>query len=198
MKSFKLQFYNVYLSRPSHQLYLYTLPATPTTKHFHLEVAWGTFGVLTPTARLLGQNFPTEHPAVCMLFVVATQSPVGDWLWVCRVFLAQMEGPSFFKVLDIKQWSSLNFQASRLIENRRHFKFPNQFFNFLAIFNAVRYLNPIPTRGGAHCAPPPRYTSSNISGTPWATDLKLSDNLNELNWKIKIYFSTASAHPWLP
>ena len=36
--------------------------------------------------------------------------------------------------------------------------------------------------------PPPRYTSSNISGTPWATDLKLSDNLNELNWKIKIYF----------
>ena len=22
--------------------------------------------------------------------------------------------------------------------------------------------------------------------------------LNELNWKIKIYFSTASAHPWLP
>ena len=59
------------------------------------------------------------------------------------------------------------------------------------------HLNPIPTRGGAHCAPP-RYTSSNISGTPWAMDLKLSDNLNELNWKIKIYFSTASAHPWLP
>ena len=51
--------------------------------------------------------------------------------------------------------------------------------------------------GGAHCAPP-RYTSSNISGAPWATDLKLSDNLNELNWKIKIYLSTASAHPWLP
>ena len=56
--------------------------------------------------------------------------------------------------------------------------------------------NPIPTRGGTLC--PPRYTSSNILGTPWATDLKLSDNLNELNWKIKIYFSTASAHPWLP
>ena len=55
--------------------------------------------------------------------------------------------------------------------------------------------NPIPTRGGgggAHCAPPPpppRYTSSNISGTPWATDLKLSDRLNEFNWKKKLFFN---------
>ena len=48
-------------------------------------------------------------------------------------------------------------------------------------------LNPIPTRGGAHCAPPPpsppKHTSSNISRTPWATGLKLSDNLNELIFK---------------
>ena len=52
------------------------------------------------------------------------------------------------------------------------------------------HFNPIPTRGGGHIVPPPppRYTSSNISGTPWATDLKLSDNLNELNWKTKIIF----------
>ena len=44
-----------------------------------------------------------------------------------------------------------------------------------------------PGGGGTLCPPPPppRYTSSNISGTPWATDLKLSDNLNDLNWKIK-------------
>ena len=70
--------------------------------------------------------------------------------------------------------------------------------NSLYIFNACSGFNPIPTRGGGGTLCPPRYTSSNISGTPWATDLKLSDNLNELNWKKKIYFSTASAHPWLP
>ena len=35
-----------------------------------------------------------------VLSVVAT--PVGEWQWVCRVFLAQMEGPSFSKVLGIK------------------------------------------------------------------------------------------------
>ena len=35
-----------------------------------------------------------------VLSVVATA--VGEWQWVCRVFLAQMEGPSFSKVLDIK------------------------------------------------------------------------------------------------
>ena len=60
--------------------------------------------------------------------------------------------------------------------------------------------NPIPTGGGgAHCPPPPpRYTSSNMSRLPWATDLKLSDNLNEIIFKTKIYFSTASVHPWLP
>ena len=36
--------------------------------------------------------------------------------------------------------------------------------------------------------PPPMYTSSNISRTPWATHLRLSDNLNELFFKAKIYF----------
>ena len=36
--------------------------------------------------------------------------------------------------------------------------------------------------------PPPRYTSSNISRTPWATDLKLSDNLNELTFEAKTIF----------
>ena len=46
-------------------------------------------------------------------------------------------------------------------------------------------------RGGGH-------TISNISRTLWATDLKLSDNLNELIFKTKIDFSTASTHPWLP
>ena len=45
--------------------------------------------------------------------------------------------------------------------------------------------NPIPTGGGGggHCAP--RYASSNISRPPWATDLKPSDNLNELISKTK-------------
>ena len=32
-------------------------------------------------------------------------------------FLAQMEFPSFFKVLDIKQWSCLNFQASFSVDS---------------------------------------------------------------------------------
>ena len=32
--------------------------------------------------------------------------------------------------------------------------------------------------GGGTFPPPPRYTSWNISRTPWATDLKLSENLN--------------------
>ena len=45
--------------------------------------------------------------------------------------------------------------------------------------------------------PPPRYTFSNISRTPLATDLKLSDVLNEQIFQTKNYFSTASAHPWL-
>ena len=45
-----------------------------------------------------------------VLSVVATA--VDEWLRVCRVFLAQVEGPFSFKVLDIKKWSSLNFQAS--------------------------------------------------------------------------------------
>ena len=38
-----------------------------------------------------------------------------------------------------------------------------------------------------HCALP-RYTSSNISRTPWAKDLKLSENLNELIFKTKFCF----------
>ena len=44
--------------------------------------------------------------------------------------------------------------------------------------------------GGAQCAPrcAPRYTFSNISRTPWATDLKLSDNLNELILQTKSLF----------
>ena len=70
--------------------------------------------------------------------------------------------------------------------------------------NDKQLFNPNPTRGGGggHCAPPPppspRYTSSNISRTPCATDLKLSDNLNELIFKTQNYSSTDSAHPWLP
>ena len=35
-----------------------------------------------------------------VLSVVATA--VGEWQWLCRVFLAQMEGPSFSKVFDKK------------------------------------------------------------------------------------------------
>ena len=40
--------------------------------------------------------------------------------------------------------------------------------------------------------PPPRYTSSNISRTPWATVLKLSEILNELICKTKYYFQPPS------
>ena len=50
-----------------------------------------------------------------VLSLVATA--VGEWLWVCRVFLAQTEVLSFFKVLDMKQWSGLNFQASLLVDS---------------------------------------------------------------------------------
>ena len=35
---------------------------------------------------------------------------------MCRVFLAQMEGPSFSKVLDIKKWSCFYFQANFLVD----------------------------------------------------------------------------------
>ena len=56
--------------------------------------------------------------------------------------------------------------------------------------------------GGWHCAPlppppppPPRYTLWNISPTPSASGLKLSENLNDPIFKTKKYFSTASAHP---
>ena len=93
-----------------HQV-IYTLPASPTTKCFHLEetgahlACWHQQPMGAKVSNSASSN---------VLSVVVTA--VGEWLWVCRVFLAQMEVPSIFKVLDIKQWSSLNFQASsRLI-----------------------------------------------------------------------------------
>ena len=49
---------------PSH---LYTLPASPTTKYFHLEEARTHF--VFWHQRPLGQKFPTQHPAVCSLLL---------------------------------------------------------------------------------------------------------------------------------
>ena len=95
---------------PSH---LYTLLATPTTKYFHLEdagahlVCWHQ----RPSGAKVS-NWGSSSARV--LSVVATA--VGEWQWVCRVFLAQMEGPSFSKVLDKKKWSCLHFQASFLAD----------------------------------------------------------------------------------
>ena len=93
---------------PSH---LYTLPATPTTKYFHLEDA----GALLVCWHQRPSGAKVSNwGSSSVLSVVATA--VGEWQWLCRVFLAQMEGPSFSKVLDIKKWSSLHFQASFLVD----------------------------------------------------------------------------------
>ena len=107
-RDFVTALYLVSFLPPSH---FYTLPATPTTKYFYLEevgahlVWWHQrpFGAIV-----------SNSASSSVLSVVATA--VGEWLWVCRVFLAQMEGPSSFEVLDIKQWSSLNFQANFLVD----------------------------------------------------------------------------------
>ena len=72
----------------------------------------GTFGVLTPVT--FGAKV-SNSASSSVLSVAATA--VAELLWACRVFLAQMEGRSFFKVLDIKQWSSLNFQASFSVDS---------------------------------------------------------------------------------
>ena len=61
---------------------------------------------------------------------------------------------------------------------------------FLTKICYIPHLNPIPTGGGGDICPPPptRHTSSNISRTPCAADLKFSNNLNELIFKTKITF----------
>ena len=107
-RDFVTALYLVRFLPPSH---FYTLPATPTSKYFHLEevgahlVWWHQrpFGAIV-----------SNSASSSVLSVVATA--VGEWQWVCRVFLAQVEGPSSFEVLDIKQWSSLNFQANFLVD----------------------------------------------------------------------------------
>ena len=71
-----------------------------------------TFCVLTPAT--FGAKV-SNSASSSVLSVVATAA--REWLWACWVFLAQMEGHSFFKVLDIKQWSSLNFQASFSVDS---------------------------------------------------------------------------------
>ena len=79
---------------------------------FSLGRSRGTFGVLT-SATFGGKSLQLSSA----LAVVAWATAVGEWLWLCRVFLAQMEVPSFFKVLDIEQWSCLNFQASFSVDS---------------------------------------------------------------------------------
>ena len=83
-----------------HQAIFYTLPATHTTKYFHLEEVGAHL--------VCRHHWPfrakvSNSASSSVLSVAATA--VRGWLRVCRVFLAQMEGPSSFKVLDIKQWS---------------------------------------------------------------------------------------------
>ena len=80
---------------PSH---LYTLLATPTTKYFHLEDAGA--HLVCWHQRPSGAKV-SNWGSSSVLSVVATA--VGEWQWVCRVFLAQMEGPSSSKVLGIKK-----------------------------------------------------------------------------------------------
>ena len=66
---------------------------TPCYTHnqiFSFGRSWGTFGVLTPAT--FGVNIYNSTSG-SGLSVVATA--VGEWLWVYRVFLAQMEVPSF-------------------------------------------------------------------------------------------------------
>ena len=96
---------------PSHQFVYTQGPATSTTKCFHWEeagahlVCWHQ----RPTGAL---KFNWASSSV--LSVVATA--VGEWLWVCQVFLAQRKvlPPSRFY---IKQWCSLNVQASFLVDS---------------------------------------------------------------------------------
>ena len=93
---------------PSH---LYTLLATPTTKYFHLEDAGAQ--LVCWHQRPSGAKV-SNWGSSSVLSVVTTA--VGEWQWVCQVFPAQMKGPSFSKVLDIKTWSCLHFQASFLVD----------------------------------------------------------------------------------
>ena len=94
-------------SPPSH---LYTLPASPTTKYFHLEDAGAH---LVCWHQRPSEEKVSNWGSSSVLPVVATA--VREWQWVCRVFLAQMEGPPFSKVLD-KKWSSLHSQTSFLVD----------------------------------------------------------------------------------
>ena len=59
---------------------------------FSFGWSWGTSGVLTPAT--YGAKV-SNSASSSVLSVVATA--VAEWLWVCRVFLAQMEFPSFHK-----------------------------------------------------------------------------------------------------
>ena len=65
------------------------------------------------TNDLLGQKFPTEDPAVCSLLLPllweSGNECVGFSLRKWKVL------PGFSKVLDIKKWSCLHFQASFLV-----------------------------------------------------------------------------------
>ena len=108
--------FQTYLRRVVTTLYLINFFATKsfvyTACFTHNQIflfgrSQGTFCVLTPAT--FGANV-SNSASSSVLSAVATAA--GEWLWACRVFLAQMENHSFFKVLDIKQWSSLNFQAS--------------------------------------------------------------------------------------
>ena len=65
----------------------------------------------------------------------------------------------------------------------------NEMLPYPGFFFGLTLSQPGGGGGGGHCAlPPPKYISSNISRTPWATDLKLSDNLNDLIFNTKIIF----------
>ena len=83
----------------------------------------------------------------------------------------------------LSSWSHFSSSRNRALWTRQEqLHIPYIFFADPTLINTP-FVNPIPTRGEgaqwwAHCAP--RHTSSNISRTPCAGDLKLSDNLNEL------------------
>ena len=74
----------------------------------------GTYVVLT-VATFWEQKVQTQHPAVCSLLLPllweSSYECVGFSLHKCQLI------PSFFKVLDIKPWYSLNFQASLSVDS---------------------------------------------------------------------------------
>ena len=115
------------------------------------------------------------------------------WAWscwkVCGSFCQNIYG-LLFAILHYKKLRPVNKNLSKV-----------HFFHILSAHAkglnpnlSTRFVfNPITTNG--HIVPPPptaRYTSPNIARTPWATELKLSDNLNDLVSKTQIFTKATS------